>query len=416
MNPDILHSILCRLNWVNSDRFAAVCTSWRAVAKAHRSIPSSSSAATAALALHPEEPPCLLLPSVFLKRADPDPKDDGRRCLFSLQENRPFQLKNNETNVVAAAGPAAVGSSHGWLIFRPPPGKETEHRGLQLFNPMSKTRIQLPYLGDHSVSKAILSEDPDRSSDGFWVIAIYGDGSKLAAVKSGDCGWTEVVATGYESYGDVVCCKNHLLALTVDGSVHSWELRPRGLVKRGTISAPFPATAEGMGAVFMCNSEDKDLYSTKIYLVESPGGELLLAVRVIGEYVSDDGTPVREADLLTDEDTHPLVFPYRTMYFKVFRLDLGSETWVGVESMGDSAIFVGGGESAALSCRNAEGIRGNSVYFTDDYWERVNEDYLYGGHDSGVFSLKDGSVTAVHDDLDLNQVKPPPFWFTPNTW
>ncbi|KAL3820730.1 hypothetical protein ACJIZ3_006635 [Penstemon smallii] len=51
---------------------------------------------------------------------------------------------------------------------------------------------------------------------------------------------------------------------------------------------------------------------------------------------------------------------------------------------------------AVSSVENRE-VKGNSIYFTDDYWDRIDEDYCYGGHDMGIFSLEDGTIEPLLD-------------------
>ncbi|KAL3828316.1 hypothetical protein ACJIZ3_017118 [Penstemon smallii] len=65
---------------------------------------------------------------------------------------------------------------------------------------------------------------------------------------------------------------------------------------------------------------------------------------------------------------------------------------------------------AVSSVENPE-VKGNSIYFTDDYWDRMDEDYSYGGHDMGIFSLEDGTIEPL---LDSNQQRfePTPFWIS----
>jgi hypothetical protein len=141
----------------------------------------------------------------------------------------------------------------------------------------------------------------------------------------------------------------------------------------------------------------------------------LLVVRRIGEFVDEEGRVLHEGDLLTDKAAEPLVCAYRTLLFGLFRMDFDKETWVSMTSLDDQAVFVGGNHSASVLTCDLPGCEKNSVYFTDDYWERMNEDYLYGGHDMGVYNLKDKSVKHFYQ-LDALKIQPPPCWFLPNPW
>ncbi|XP_041023182.1 putative F-box protein At1g65770 [Juglans microcarpa x Juglans regia] len=127
----------------------------------------------------------------------------------------------------------------------------------------------------------------------------------------------------------------------------------------------------------------RNKFFTQSYLVESLGG-LLLVDRIVGYFVNSEGIAVDEYDLLIHEDTQPLVCPYRTKLFNVYELDHKQETWKKVESLGDRVIFVGGNYSMSLSIHDLEGCESNTIYFSDDNWNQVDEDYMYGGHDFGM--------------------------------
>ena len=64
-----------------------------------------------------------------------------------------------------------------------------------------------------------------------------------------------------------------------------------------------------------------------------------------------------------------MVYPYRTLYFHVYVLDINSEEWVGFDSIGDRAVFVGGSHSRSVLAREFPEFEANSVHFTDDNWD-----------------------------------------------
>ena len=66
----------------------------------------------------------------------------------------------------------------------------------------------------------------------------------------------------------------------------------------------------------------------------------------------------------------------------------------------------------SVSIRDVQGFESNTIYYTDDNWYQMNEDYLYGGHDCGVFNLKDGSSKTLYQ-CDFERIDPPPFWIIP---
>ncbi|KAJ6707659.1 F-BOX PROTEIN SKIP23-LIKE [Salix viminalis] len=96
-------------------------------------------------------------------------------------------------------------------------------------------------------------------------------------------------------------------------------------------------------------------------------------------------------------------------------MDLEKETWVSMRSLDDQAVFMGRNHSASVLVCDLPGCEENSVYFTDDYWERMNENDLYGGHDMGVYNLKDKSAKHFYQ-LDALKIQPLPCWLLPNPW
>ncbi|CAI0461638.1 unnamed protein product [Linum tenue] len=74
--------------------------------------------------------------------------------------------------------------------------------------------------------------------------------------------------------------------------------------------------------------------------------------------------------------------------FEVYKMDAVRRRWVRAANLsgaaGDEekrALFLGGGDSVSVPAGG--GIAADSVYYTDDGWEQMDEDYLYGGHDIG---------------------------------
>ncbi|CAI0388660.1 unnamed protein product [Linum tenue] len=68
------------------------------------------------------------------------------------------------------------------------------------------------------------------------------------------------------------------------------------------------------------------------------------------------------------------------------------------------ALFLGGGDSVSVPAGG--GIAADSLYYTDDGWERMDEDYLYGGHDIGVFDLREGKIRRIDDEFEEDKFDP----------
>ncbi|KAF8014326.1 hypothetical protein BT93_H0233 [Corymbia citriodora subsp. variegata] len=376
-----------------------------------------------------------------------DKNEEGHGCrFFSLKDKTSLALRSFPE---AFSESRCVGSSHGWLVLldkasepyllnplrggwvlRLPPVKtfpcvlqvvrsdeDGEGRGSAAFYEAvhlgrwrTTTLLSLPTLREYIISKAVLSASPngDDQGNGCWVVVIFGNESKLAFCGCRDFvgggAWTEL--TGNRApYSDVMFYHGTLFALSNAGFVEVWDFNRDSPVKIMEIKSSFPRkSAEAARAL-------RNLCFTNTYLVEA-GSEILLLVRFAGYFVNRHGVPVEEDYLLTEEDTHPLVCPYRTLYFHVYMLDMNSEEWIGLDSIGDRAVFVGGSHSRSVSAREFPEIEANSVYFTDDNWDPVERDDLYGGHDMGVYSFQSGKVKEICE-LGSDKVEPPPFWVFP---
>ncbi|XP_059458451.1 putative F-box protein At5g38270 [Corylus avellana] len=349
-----------------------------------------------------------------------DEEDDAThtRCFLNLAEKKLYKIKNVFEPFLDAW---CVGSSHGCLILL------DEKANPHLFNPFSNATIQLPsfpaqlkpavpeayfveHLRKHFISKAVFLLDEDNKS--AVVVVIYGTPSKLAFCNNFDNTWSDLGGTGSrgEEYSDIICYNNQLYALTDSGSVQLWDFRsnpPKKIMN-------FRPSGQSTVNVDMENFP-QDKFSNRFYLVES-SGDLLLVNRVFGNFFNSEGVAIDEAGLLDTEDTHPLVCPYRTKQFHVYKLDSIRNTWEKVESLPDQTMFLGGNHSLSLSTWDLhEGCETNTIYFTDDNWAQMNEDYLYGGHDLGQFNLASGNLqTGVQCCcLYSERMDPPPFWIIP---
>lgn len=103
-----------------------------------------------------------------------------------------------------------------------------------------------------------------------------------------------------------------------------------------------------------------------------------------------------EEDLLIDEDIQPLVCPYWTLQFRLFRMDFEQKPWVDMESLEDRVLFIGANHSASVSVSNCGGREQNSIYFTDDYWGQMTIAHMVV-HDMGVYNLEDRSVKQFYE-------------------
>ncbi|CAL0330419.1 unnamed protein product [Lupinus luteus] len=335
--------------------------------------------------------PYAILPS--LQQKDDDDIPTIHRSIFSLLDNKRYEHKNMFKNL---RGAWCVGSSYGWIVLLDKYAKPI------ILNPFSETYF-VNNLRKSFVVKAVLNHSPFLDDKNYILAIIYGCYCKLAFCCNSSV-WVEL-SDAKNSYCDIVFKNNYLYALAQDGSIEVWDVcqqNPRKIMH-------VKPTME------IDEQEDKefprDLFSTQFYMVLSER-EILLVKRYIGNFVNEDGEVVCEGDLLSDEDTQPLICPYRTKHFSVYVL-VNSTKWEKVTSLQDRVLFVGANESTSMWVQALPGSEANTIYFSDDRWEEMNMDYSYGGHDWGVFSLQDGSI-KLHLPY-TNVIKPPPIWLLPTT-
>ena len=401
---DTLECILRRLSFLDILRFKRVCSWWFSVAESY----VSSSCYRLCF-----QTPWLLLPGPEEKEDDDDDEGEGGLCFFNLDEKREYRDVCMCREVYEGC---CVGSSHGWLVLL------DKTANLSLFNPFSGARIQVGSLREGLeftdvdaytvredprafVPKAVVMSDSKKNKDKDGVALIYGSRKKLAFRRYRD-GRFMGLDGAHQPYHDIICYDNVVCALSDIGSVEVWDFSRSFPTKVMDMTPSFPLKTANFGRSF------RDLYSSHFYLVESCG-ELLFVVRFIGEFVDGDGKPVREADLLDDEDIQPKICPYKTLLFHVYRLDRHQKKWEEMESLGDQVVFLGGNHSMSLRVGDCPGCVKDSIYFTDSYWERVDEDYSYGGHDMGYYNLRERIVKPFHD-TQCCKMKPTPFWIIPN--
>ncbi|KAK6254669.1 hypothetical protein SCA6_015974 [Theobroma cacao] len=408
--PDeILRSIFERLDLINIIRAKAVCSSWNLLGEEFVS-----------------KTPWLMLPS----REEVE-RGDGTEAnlrayggFLKLGESEVCSMKKIPKELRESC---CIGSSNGWLIF-------FEEKAVPfLFHPFRQVKIALPSLygllglrrmertaeGDFEVErfnyskvrygkqelryyfirKAILAGEPDCNNKKYRVILLFKDG-KIAYHKSGGSCWTEVLDTRHVPYQDIICYQNHLFALSGGNNIEVWNCEGDFMSKRLHIVPTFPEKS-----LSKINSFG-DLCAISLYLVESCG-DILLVVRFIGEFVDSDGKLVHEGDVLD------WVCSYRTCLFHVYKLDFNELKWVEMATLGDRVLFLGGNQSVSVSTRSFPDCEGNLIYYTDDYFQRMEEDYSYGGHDMGVYNLKDGTVKPIYE-YSSEQILPPPCWIIPN--
>ncbi|KAK9725882.1 hypothetical protein RND81_05G175400 [Saponaria officinalis] len=404
LNYDILGEIVLKLSTIEDFvYFSVVCRSWNCASSMvkQRWKPSM---------------PCLLLAEN--NRENPN----FLREVISLDndDNKCYQLTLPETFEARCWG-----SDCGWIVTI------ELNRQIHLFNPFTKARLQLPPqttlpyqqlpLDDAiedaickrqaSIRKAIVikSDEPENEQD-LLVLAIHTNWKRfLAFSRPGDQNWTKIhppwpteeertphyIVPFSHRAVDLVCRDGLVLILYEDASVGYVDISD--LVKIPNSQQPVKAKE------FLPSPESLKSRLTKylleMYLVESFGNLFM---------VHRDKTDIWVPDSKIDKD-----IGYETVGFEVFELNSETKQWEEVEDLGNVALFLGDNHSMsvnALECRNC---KPNCIYFTDDYAEQWELPAKFGGHDMGVFDVKNGEIHRFYEGDHVHSNVCTPFWFMP---
>ncbi|XP_042477620.1 putative F-box protein At5g55150 [Macadamia integrifolia] len=375
--PELLELILDRLTCLSDHlHFVSVCSSWRSV------IISNCC-------------PRRLLP--FLMLPPSNDNTDQTRPFFNLSSHWIKELHVPEIHQKWCCG-----SSHGWLVT------VDESTGeIQLFNPVSRGRIQLPSLSTfsypqhnfepdftsnkHYIHKAILSSNPYRTSD-YVVVANVTNRKMLAYWKPGADRWTTIRSEQWVHFEDFIYYKGLLYAISNNGPLVTYDFSFEPPIGKEIIGEPPGGRRCSM-----------------YYLVESLG-ELWLVSRQF-KWLSNEVDNNDDANYYKDFIVHP-PFEFKTMKFQVCKLDESKREWIQMKSIDDRILFLGNSYSISLPAQEFQGCKGNSIYFSDDYTYGPYEPPSEGYHDMGVFNFESRRVESFIE-LSTPSLTAPTFWFTP---
>lgn len=336
-------------------------------------------------------------------RSSVDQETEQSRCFFGLSHDAikgtfTFQEKGTftfqEMSRRCCCGSFYNGDARGWLMTI-----DNENLDMQLFHPWRRIQLQLPHhstlqspyppFGYNSpfvnvkIRKAAMSDDAS-------VVAVIHDQMVFAFWRRGDKVWTTVRnSVNADDVSDVIYHKGRFYVVTWDGIL--------GVIHINGTTHPYiePLT------------EKVQLYGyqRRIYLVADSIGESLFIVVRISRAVKrilDKPNDIR-----------------RTLSFKIYETVLeetGQYTKkpVEVESLGDRVFFLGQNSSMLVIASEYPGLKGNCIYFTDDYLEA----HLYesprgiGCVDLGVFNMEDRTIKPLFRDR-LHPTFSPPVWIAP---
>lgn len=349
---ELLGLVLQKLVLPDHARLSCACKSWNRAVKEKAWTPKPDS-------------PWLMLPG----------KDNISAKFLSFSENRTYSIPLPLPEIRRRV---CIGSSHGWLIT------VYDMSEMHLLNPVTGVQIRLPsittlpYVCEFVdacrrlfIYKAILSSPPSADGTGdFTVILLHNpfrlhedDFSNMAITRVGDNTWTPLSPGSHDSIADIIHHKGRLYGVDIGGHLHTWDHHRLSYGPKSTLKIQYYC---GMSKL----------------LVESVNGELFMLHRDLG---------------------------HKT--FEVIRLDLDKPEFIPVNDLSDDVFFVGLNTSFAVSATRFPELRGNCIYFTDDYY--FDFDNLENEpRDMGVFYVKVPSTEPI-PNLGAHSNWPPPIWITP---
>ncbi|KAF5195181.1 hypothetical protein FRX31_015230 [Thalictrum thalictroides] len=298
-----------------------------------------------------------------------------------------------------------TGSTGNWLIT------VDKTDGIHLLNPFSRVQIDLPLQStfkygfdpdeddfhvtpeqhrDNLLRKVIISSTSSLSNSNnkdCIIMAIHHYLKKLAIARPGDTSWT-TVDTPYHFFEDVIFYKEQFYGVNHYGMVMVCDISDLHNPK---------------ATVVMENWLNQNFYQIK-YLVEWMG-ELLLVIKFVLKFFCWDN----RQECIEQKRTL-----YKTEKFEVYKLDFTIKKWEEVTSLGDYCLFLGSNSSVSVSAINYFGsLKKNCIYFTDDHTFGYRATKTPGGHDMGVFDLKDKSIQPYYKGVSTCYYSPP-IWIIPN--
>ncbi|KAF3327379.1 F-box protein SKIP23-like protein [Carex littledalei] len=388
---DPLELITSYLSLTDVNRFSAVCQPWRFIAKMKRYAPVPQ------------------LPWVILT----EDRETQKRKFFNMSEQRHYYIDLPELR-----GGYCVGCSFGWLFIVSP------NIELYLVNPFTGVRYCLPPLpflnegfgldnsldgefvdeepyDEHSttwylkllqkltISRAVLSHDPNKCEDFFTMIYVRGS-CRMAFCRPKDNIWTIVP---HSPINDVICYKGNFYAVAAYNNLYEVHLGPDPEMR---LIDPW---------VQECITGESR------YLVDYFGKHLLLVCRNKVKCRDDDTAKEQDEDGDSDGEFIRYRHGTRTTFFAVFELDLEKEEWHRWNDLGGNALFVGTNRAIVGCASKFPGCKADCIYFTSD-----STDFLasnkYGYNDVGVYNLIEDRMEAFYEDHIPNTSMPT--WLLPN--
>ncbi|KAL3645533.1 hypothetical protein CASFOL_010713 [Castilleja foliolosa] len=359
--------------------------------------------------------PCLMLPPTFVG-------DNMVYNFYNLAQNKVLNFNTKKLDDTRV-----VGSSHGWLALF-----NQRNSDLTLTNPVTCRHVNLPPPNKSDVSsgiKVIISCDAEHEDCQAMMIC---DLAKLFFCRPNHSPteWTHIGEPRgngtVRCYEDVVYSSRHKMffcvATTGYDDLEAWDVAsdPPRLVwenkddllnhenYKDFIYQEEALLIDGNGERI-----DTDRYKYLVFVEQMD--QLFLVTRHIVHRMAPDGSSTEEGGY---DD-----YPYKTVSFNVHKIDWELEGGGGRLSHMDGgsldglAIFIGLNHSFAVLASESNGLKPDSIYFTNDkeFTPCNFLDRKYGGHDIGIFDYETKTISPCYYPCDVKSLKkiaPEPMWFT----
>ncbi|EYU41831.1 hypothetical protein MIMGU_mgv1a024697mg [Erythranthe guttata] len=335
--------------------FAGGCVGIRTASISDESVPR----------LPPTTSPWLMLPP-FFGEGGGGGGGDMVYNFYSLAENEVLSFAGDGKSELPLPYENAefVGCSHGWIALF-----DNSNSDLFLFNPISGRHLKLPPINNYGC--VTNTGWPSAGLAGAWT-GLPSENIPPPPPKSED-------------------------------EFDAWDLRDHRYPRR----IPMDDVAVDYGQTFLASMDnhEAEIGYLRFLVVSDHSDELFLVRRFVMERVN------------SDDDSDDV--PYKTIGFDVHRYCSKGRLFKYMDkgSLDGLAFFIGINHGFALCADDYIGLKPNSIYFTDTYSPPDRCGNTYGGHDIGIFSYEDGTVSPCYYPCDvgsIQRISPSPMWFTPN--
>ncbi|WOK95924.1 F-box protein [Canna indica] len=388
---ELLCSIFQSLCFLDYRRCHAVCANWNFVAKTCRF-------------RHSRQSPWLMLP-----RSKSD-NQDGTCCFYDLANRLEFKIP------LPPSTPNwrhCVGSSHGWLFI------VDDLCELSMLNPLTGACFPLPSITTFPDVEAVLEPSSSRILSYRFSYAPMDKYDEYKLEEVVEYNYYERATVGWTSDSSYVVMVVHSIyegisyARSTDTSWHPMETKTRDFEYIAFHDNLFYGISHtqhnGLLEIFEPSYNPPTMIK-RITLSTPPQRVLSLYPEcAFKRYVANLFGELFQVDRVFCWKY--MGHEYRTCAFEVYKLDNDQQTWLNVKSIGDYSFFVGDNDVIVISAIDFPSIKGNCIYYTDDYHAGV---YCHQetSRDLGVFSLEDGKITSYYDKSS-ELTYPAPIWTVP---